>query len=127
MNPRPRHATLRKVDVAVLAAFGLLLTVAIVRWRMPAWVAGFYLATSVGCAVAYFVDKSAAMHRRHRVSARTLIVLGLLGGWPGGIVARRTMHHKTAKASFRTMFNASVVLNIAGFLGLAWLRTGPHR
>jgi uncharacterized membrane protein YsdA (DUF1294 family) len=49
-------------------------------------------------------------------------MLGLIGGWPGAIVAQQLLRHKTSKASFRLAFWATVVLNIAAFLLLVSLQ-----
>ncbi|HAM28121.1 MAG TPA: DUF1294 domain-containing protein [Microbacteriaceae bacterium] len=78
----------------------------------PVWVAALYLITSVVCFIVYAVDKSAAVAGRWRVPERTLILLGLAGGWPGAILAQQTLRHKTKKASFRRAFWGSVVLNV---------------
>jgi uncharacterized membrane protein YsdA (DUF1294 family) len=84
-------------------------------WPIPLWVAGLYLAASLLCFIVYAVDKSAAKANRQRVSERMLLLLGLLGGWPGAIVAQQTLRHKTQKASFRRPFWASVVVNLLVF------------
>lgn len=87
-------------------------------WRVPNWVAGLYFAASVVCFFTYAMDKSAATAGRWRVSERTLIFLGLACGWPGAIVAQQVLRHKSNKASFRSAFWRSVVLNVLGFLAL---------
>ncbi|TFC19592.1 DUF1294 domain-containing protein [Cryobacterium algoritolerans] len=88
-------------------------------WPLSAWVAGFYLAASVCCFVAYAVDKSAASAGRWRVPESTLLIWGAVGGWPGAIVAQQTLRHKTRKAGFRSAFWGSVVLNVMAFVGLS--------
>ncbi|TFB94517.1 DUF1294 domain-containing protein [Cryobacterium sp. HLT2-28] len=90
-------------------------------WPLSVWVAGGYLAASVCCFVAYAVDKSAATAGRWRVPESTLLVWGAVGGWPGAIVAQQTLRHKTKKASFRSAFWGTVVLNVVAFVGLASL------
>ena len=99
-----------------IPAFAAVYLVVAVLWRIPNWVAGAYLAASVACFAAYAVDKSAAVAQRWRVSERALLLLGLAGGWPGAIVAQQVLRHKSNKASFRSAFWASVVLNVLGFV-----------
>jgi uncharacterized membrane protein YsdA (DUF1294 family) len=70
------------------------------------------------CFAVYVHDKSAAVDGRWRVSERTLIVLGLAGGWPGAIVAQQIYRHKSNKAAFRSAFWGSVVLNVLAFVVL---------
>lgn len=50
------------------------------------------------------------------MSESTLLLLGLVGGWPGAIVAQQTLRHKTIKLSFRVSFWLSVVVNIGVFV-----------
>lgn len=102
-----------------LPAFFLLFTVTAFLWRLPAWVAGIYVASSVVCFVVYWIDKSAATTDRRRVSEDTLLGLGLIGGWPGAIVAQQFLRHKSSKASFRSKFWATVIANVVGFLVLS--------
>ena len=103
---------------AIPAFLVLYFFVAIV-WRVPNWVAGLYLAASVVCFVVYVVDKSAAVAGRWRVSESTLIFLGLVGGWPGAIVAQQVSRHKSNKVTFRSAFWGSVVLNVLAFIALS--------
>ena len=44
---------------------------------------------------------------------RRLLVLGLIGGWPGAILAQRLLRHKTIKPAFRRAFVASVMVHLA--------------
>jgi len=103
---------------AIPAFLVLYFFVAIV-WRVPNWIAGLYLAASVVCFVVYVVDKSAAVAGRWRVSESTLIFLGLVGGWPGAIVAQQVSRHKANKVAFRSAFWGSVVLNVLAFIALS--------
>jgi uncharacterized membrane protein YsdA (DUF1294 family) len=68
---------------------------------------------SVACFIAYVVDKRAARLKRRRIAERTLLLLGLVGGWPGGLVAQHVVRHKTAKGSFQARFWATVGGNAA--------------
>jgi uncharacterized membrane protein YsdA (DUF1294 family) len=51
-----------------------------------------------------------------RVSESTLHTLSLVGGWPGALVAQQMLRHKSNKASFRAVFWATVVTNVASFV-----------
>ena len=107
------------LSYAAIAVFLPVYIVATVRWHLPWWVHALYAATSVGCFVAYALDKSAARHGSWRLGERSLLLLGLIGGWPGGIVARQLFRHKTRKRAFIVEFWASVALNVIAFVVLA--------
>ncbi len=102
-----------------IPAFFVLFAIVAFLWKVPGWVAGLYLGTSAVCFVVYAVDKSAASADRWRVSEDTLLGLGLIGGWPGAIIAQQVLRHKSNKATFRAQFWATVIANILGFLVLS--------
>ena len=64
----------------------------------------------------YAFDKSAAVAGGRRVSESTLLFVGLVGGWPGSLVAQQLLRHKTSKASFRSEFWGTVVFNVFCFV-----------
>ncbi|AVR96536.1 DUF1294 domain-containing protein [Pseudoduganella armeniaca] len=66
--------------------------------------------------VVYARDKAAARAGRRRTPENTLLLLGLLGGWPGALVAQRRLRHKTAKTSFQLRFWLTVIVNLGAFL-----------
>ena len=67
-------------------------------------------------------DKLCARNGRRRVSERALLTLMVVGGSPGGWAAMLLFHHKTQKASFRTLAIVITVLQAAALLVLAiWL------
>lgn len=99
--------------------FALLYAAAMLAWDLSWLVGGAYLITSLSCFVAYALDKSAARNKAWRTPERTLLLLGLVGGWPGGVLAQQWLRHKTAKRSFQRMFWFTVAVNIAGFLWLS--------
>lgn len=78
----------------------------------------FYLLMSVVCFAAYALDKSAARRGERRIPERRLLLLGLLGGWPGALLAQQWLRHKTRKQPFRTLFWCSVAVNLALFSAL---------
>ena len=101
-----------------IPAFALLFAACSVVWPVPLWLAGVYLVLSLITFAVYAADKRAAQTGAWRVSEKNLLLLGLVGGWPGAIVAQQQLRHKSAKAEFRAAFWATVWLNAAGFVVL---------
>jgi uncharacterized membrane protein YsdA (DUF1294 family) len=81
--------------------------------------AAAYLVMSLWCFASYARDKSAARQGARRTPESRLLVLGLLGGWPGGLLAQQWLRHKTVKQPFRRVFWCSVVANVGVFVLLA--------
>jgi uncharacterized membrane protein YsdA (DUF1294 family)/cold shock CspA family protein len=104
------------VALGTIVAFVVLYLVVNWYWVIPGWVAALYLGSSAICYLAYATDKSAAAAGRWRVSESTLLTLGLLGGWPGAIVAQQVLRHKTVKTRFQFAFWGTVALNVAAFM-----------
>ena len=74
---------------------------------------GLVAVTSLVSFIAYRVDKQRAANGGRRVPERTLLVLALLGGWPGSFLAQRQFRHKTRKASFLIPFWVVSFLHVA--------------
>jgi uncharacterized membrane protein YsdA (DUF1294 family)/cold shock CspA family protein len=110
----------RPVVYAIVAAttFLGLLGTAVAFEVLPGEVFGFYAVASVVAFLMYWHDKSAARTSRWRTPESTLHTAGLLGGWPGSLVAMQVFRHKSGKPSFRTVFWGTVAVN-CGVLG--WL------
>jgi len=89
-----------------------------IAWRAPGWLALVYLAASAICFVVYAADKSAARAGRWRVSERALLGLGLIGGWPGALVAQQVVRHKSRKSSFQIAFWLTVLANVCLLIAL---------
>ena len=77
---------------------------------------GLYLVASIVTYMVYARDKAAAKNGTWRTPEDTLHVLALLGGWPGALVAQQFVRHKSTKAQFRSVFWATVVLNVVALL-----------
>lgn len=105
----------------VLCVFVAAFAVAYVAVDLPLWIPVLYLAMSVGGFAAYGIDKSAAKAGRPRVSEQTLLTVGVLGGWPGALIAQQVFRHKTRKRSFRRMFWFTVLVNVAVLAGLVYV------
>jgi uncharacterized membrane protein YsdA (DUF1294 family) len=99
--------------------FSALYAGAAFAWHLPPAVGCAYLAMSAACFASYALDKSAARRGGRRTPESTLLVLGLLGGWPGAVLAQQWLRHKTVKQPFRQMFWLTVAANMALFLWLS--------
>ena len=78
-----------------------------------------YGVASAACFLAYAWDKRAARCGLRRWPERQLLLLGCVGGWPGGLLAQRVFRHKTRKQAFQRAFWTTVALNVT--LLAAWL------
>lgn len=113
------------VGAGAILAFAAVYLVAEWRWQVPWTVAFIYLGLSILSFAMYTADKRAAQANRWRTPENTLLLLGLIGGWPGAVVAQQLLRHKTKKLSFRTRFWSSVIINVIAFVLLAWY-TSAH-
>ncbi|WP_431222973.1 DUF1294 domain-containing protein [Serratia sp. L9] len=68
----------------------------------------------------YGADKLAACKRWQRVPEITLLLFGVLGGWPGAILGQQLFRHKTQKQPFKTYFILSVVVNLLVILAAGY-------
>ena len=73
--------------------------------------------------VLFALDKGQARRGGRRISEFHLVVIGALGGWPGGALAMLLCRHKTAKASFLVRYAAGFFV-WAGLIYL-WLTRRP--
>ena len=115
---RPASACTAASAVAIAAVFLVLIALLVLTGKLPGLVFGLYLGLSAVAFLAYYVDKSAAQNNRWRTAENTLHLLGLAGGWPGALVARHVLRHKSKKESFRSAFRLTVVLNCSVLLWL---------
>jgi uncharacterized membrane protein YsdA (DUF1294 family)/cold shock CspA family protein len=109
-------------SVLVIAAVFFLgiVGVAVLAGKVPNWVLGLYMVASTLTFIMYAMDKSAARKGHWRTQESTLHVMSLAGGWPGALVAQQKLRHKSRKKSFRSVFWATVLLNVGVFI---WLLT----
>ncbi|CAN5498175.1 cold shock and DUF1294 domain-containing protein [soil metagenome] len=114
----PVRPTSVVVGIASILAFATIYLVAGWRWGVPLSVAALYVALSILAFLIYAADKRAAQRGGWRTPENTLLLVGLIGGWPGAIVAQQLLRHKTKKLSFRTRFWVSVIVNVIVFVAL---------
>lgn len=121
--PRRRRANGKAqrgtATLLALPAFLLLYFAVDVFWHPPRIVALWYLAASTVTFFAYAFDKSAAQSGAWRTPEGNLHLLALAGGWPGALLAQQLLRHKSVKAGFRTVFRATVLINVTAFVALA--------
>lgn len=86
-------------------------------WRP--WLAGWIGGLSLATFAVYATDKRHAKQGDPRTPETTLHLLGLIGGWPGALLAQQWLRHKTAKPSFQTIF--WLVVALYEYLALDWL------
>ena len=88
--------------------------------KLPIAVFSLYLGASTVAFFVYLFDKSAARNGQWRTPENTLHLLGVIGGWPGALIAQQLLRHKTRKLSFRVVFWVSVLINLAALIWLHW-------
>ena len=79
----------------------------------PAWliVPAIYGVSSLLSFAVYAWDKRAARRGERRIAERSLHLLDLIGGWPGGWLAQKTLRHKCSKRAFQRVYRLTVLLN----------------
>lgn len=116
-RPSPRSRASRwggvLMGIAVVGAFFAALLLQNALWAAPGWLVLVYAALSILTFILYAVDKSAAVAGRWRTPEATLLGFGLLGGWPGAIIAQQVFRHKIRKPAFMRVFVGTVVANVA--------------
>ncbi len=110
----------RSFDAIFAILFCSFLALVVLVGRLPFAILGIYLAASILAFLAYAIDKSAARNNRWRTQESTLHLLGVVGGWPGALLAQKTLRHKSKKEEFQTVFWATVIINC---FALGWLLT----
>lgn len=105
--------------------FFLFLGTMVLLGKLPPIVAVVYLVVSGITFAVYAGDKAAARDGAWRIPENTLLLLGLLGGWPGALVAQWVYRHKTRKTAFLVPFWGTVGANLL-VLALAFTEDGAR-
>ena len=69
----------------------------------------------------YKVDKRRAKRGGWRVPEARLHTLALLGGWPGAMIGRRWLRHKSKKRKFAVLFYLTVLGHLSAAAAVTWL------
>jgi uncharacterized membrane protein YsdA (DUF1294 family) len=67
------------------------------------------------CYRVYQKDKKFAKTQQWRIPETTLHLYEILGGWPGALIAQRTLRHKNKKLLFQLTFWLIVALHVIGW------------
>lgn len=110
------------MPLLALVAFAAIAGFVAVNWGVAPWVGIVYLAASALAFFTYGLDKAAAIAGRRRVPETLLLQLGLVGGWPGAVLAQWLFRHKISKREFLTPFWWTVLINVTVFVAVAVLR-----
>lgn len=107
---------------AMLVSLAFLIAILVFGFmRLIPWaIVGLYFAASVIAFFMYWRDKSAAQEGRWRTKESSLLLCGLIGGWPGALIAQQVFRHKSSKIKFQICFWSTVAINCAG---LGWFLT----
>ena len=69
----------------------------------------WFAAWSALAFLAFGYDKWQARRKGRRVPESFLVLLGALGGWPGGLLGLKVFRHKTSKRSFQFKYALALV------------------
>jgi len=86
--------------IFVIPGFALTYTLIATQWSVTPVIALGYVGMSAATFLAYALDKSAAIHRRRRISESTLHCFGLFCGWLGAPFGAAVSSAQVAKAGF---------------------------
>jgi len=113
------HASTSSVAPLIVSSLFIVIVAAgTLAGRLPPVIIGIYGVVSIVTSLLYRLDKSAARRGAWRIQESSLLFIGLVGGWPGAVVAQRILRHKTRKQSFQLAFWVTAVLNS---IVLGWL------
>ena len=104
------------IALTVALLFFAFVGVTVFMGQLPFGVLALYVVVSVIAFQIYRHDKSAALQNQWRTGEGTMILLGVLGGWPGAFIAQQLFRHKTKKRSFQIAFWGTVLLNCFGLV-----------
>ncbi len=91
-------------------------------WQLlvPGWLKYVFVLINLVTLFGYWRDKKAAEQQAWRTQESTLLLLGLVGGWPAAFVAQHWFRHKNRKVSFQLLFWLTVLLHTSALYSL-WL------
>jgi|WetSurMetagenome_2_1015567.scaffolds.fasta_scaffold55881_3 uncharacterized membrane protein YsdA (DUF1294 family)/cold shock CspA family protein len=118
-TPQKSEWRLRAAMLLSLAFLMAILVFGCIR-LIPWVIVVLYFAASIIALFMYWGDKSAARKGHWRTKESSLLLCGLIGGWPGALIAQQLFRHKSSKIEFQLSFWSTVAVNCAG---LGWVLT----
>jgi uncharacterized membrane protein YsdA (DUF1294 family) len=82
---------------------------------------GIYLAMSIVTFAAFALDKRKAKKDLWRTPEKTLLLLSLAFGWPGGMLAMKLVRHKTRTKKFTIGMPLIAGLHLVVWAALGWM------
>lgn len=82
---------------------------------------GLYLAMSIVTFAAFALDKRKAKKDLWRTPEKTLLLLSLAFGWPGGMLAMKLVRHKTRTKKFTIGMPLIGGLHLVVWAWVGWL------
>lgn len=110
----------KSTPIAIALVFLGLVALSVIAGKLPPAILLTYVVFSLLSYLIYYLDKSAARQGRWRTKESSLHLLALAGGWPGALVAQKTLRHKSRKQPFRFIFWLTVLANIGA---LVWFHS----
>lgn len=80
---------------------------------MDLFAAVWFATLNAAAFITFGFDKWRASASKRRVSEFSLVLLGALGGWPGGLLGMLVFRHKTAKLTFKLKYAAGLIPFVA--------------
>lgn len=92
------------------------------QWIPPYGILFYLLLVNLYLARLMFVDKRASIKKKWRVPERKLLLLGLMGAGPAGLMCRHFLRHKSLKRRFGLgfwigTFVAGALIYLAWWMG----------
>lgn len=112
-------STFPTLEVLLLSVLPLVGTILFARKTASLVPLILYPAMSFLTFVLYADDKTHAQRGNWRTSEKALHLCELMGGWMGGFIAQRQLHHKSRKAEYQRVFWVIVIIH--QIVWLAWL------
>lgn len=82
------------------------------------YLAAYFVLVNISALIVYYSDKNNALKKQYRTSEKHLLVMSLLGGFIGALIAIYKFRHKNKKTSFMIPFWITSSISIVVFVTL---------